>query len=1558
FVNDGQVDAETSASIRFDVTPSTANSITLTPGAYGYTGVVDTDIDDTATDANNSAATEVESDLNDGSGDGTVQGLLRFDNLFGNGQNQIPLGARIDTATLTLNVTNTADPSSRVELHNLLASWSDTDTWNTLDDGISLDDTEARIHVAAVVPTPDQSGKITITGLASSLQSWANGHANQGWVFTNDSTFGWRFSSAEDATIALRPTLTVSYSTARAPNDLTLSEATVVAITNPGFEDDSIPADGDSTSSANGWSTSGPVGTWNPQAEWYTFEAPGGLNIGYIDTDTAGGSLSQALTETFEAGRSYDLSAMVGDESPIDESSGWQLRLYAGTQLLGSVSNSDFDPANGEFVRATLHLDAETLAAFSAQYGQNLVVELYNQGDPASVANVHFDDVKLEYTQIAIPDDTANGTLVATVGAVSDPNTGDSFSYALADDAGGRFAIDPASGAITVADTSLLNWSTATSHDIVARVTDSAGLAYDETITIDVTAAPRTLSGTVYEDINGNGDILDDGVGAAGVTLHLYLDDGANLGRPDSGDSFVASTVSDASGNYSFSGLGTEKYWVVADSKTIAPSAAFNTGFDQGDIWAEQTWGGYGSTYFNGVSYQTSLIDSNLRYGGVTENRSDDAGSLTTAEHLSYLDLNDGDKSKVDFSFSFNVVTDSRDGDDDTAANRGVQGSLRQFIQNGNAIAGVQSSVFYLPYDDAGHVYYQDDGVAGQLSAANITVTDLADASISDFDPDFAHSWYRILPTAALPGIGDSLILDARTQFQYTGRPVIEVDGNGAGAGVNGLTITAGASQVRGLSINSFDGDGIQLLNGAGNSVTDSHIGTDIAGVLDKGNAANGLLIQSANNLIIDNLISGNTSYGISISQTSATDNIIQGNKIGTNLAGDAALPNGNSGIIVLAGASNNLIGGAASGEGNLLSGNGWGGVEFQDNGTSGNRVLGNLIGSDASGRAPLGNSAFGVGFWQGPHDNIVGGAALGEGNLISANTHSGVYISNVDGAGQATRNNIVQGNKIGTDIDGANPNGDMGNQYNGVEVVLGAMNNLIGGTLPGQGNLIMNNGTGVAITDGSAGNAILGNRISENSSLGIDLDDDGPTANDSGDADGGSNALQNMPLLYTATVAGADLRVTGALNSTANTSYRIEFFRNPVGKEDTSGYGEGAVYLGSTSVTTDAAGNANVAVDLVGVNALASDRITATATLDPGTGVYGDTSEFAMNVIPSTPGISVSPTSGQTTTEGGGTASVSFVLDAAPLADVTIALSLSDTAEASLSTNSLTFTPGNWNQTQSVTLTGLQDYTNDGDTAYDLITAAASSTDAAYDGLVVADASLTNLAVANSAPGITNLIAQSIDEDATLTFSSANGNALLVSDGDAGDNPIQISLGANDGILSLSGTTGLSFSDGDGAADASMTFSGKISDINAALDGLSFTPNNNFNGSTSIAIALDDLGNTGSGGALASNASIAIDITPVNDAPTIQALASDPAFTEGDAPVALYTSVSPNTPEAGQTIEALVFSVSGVTDGVDELIGIDGSTISLTDLASGSTATSGYGYDVSLAGSTATVTM
>ena len=134
------------------------------------------------------------------------------------------------------------------------------------------------------------------------------------------------------------------------------------------------------------------------------------------------------------------------------------------------------------------------------------------------------------------------------------------------------------------------------------------------------------------------------------------------------------------------------------------------------------------------------------------------------------------------------------------------------------------------------------------------------------------------------------------------------------------------------------------------------------------------------------------------------------------------------------------------------------------------------------------------------------------------------------------------------------------------------------------------------------------------------------------------------------------------------------------------------------------------------------------------------------------------------------------------------------------------------------------------------------------------------NDAPVNVVPGV-----QTINEDTALVFSGAR--RITVSDVDAGTNPMRVTLNASQGTLTLAGTTGLTFSSGDGAADAAMTFTGTLADINTALNNLSFQPLANFNGAAALTISTNDLGN-GGGGALSDTDTVAITVLPVNDAP------------------------------------------------------------------------------------------
>ena len=142
----------------------------------------------------------------------------------------------------------------------------------------------------------------------------------------------------------------------------------------------------------------------------------------------------------------------------------------------------------------------------------------------------------------------------------------------------------------------------------------------------------------------------------------------------------------------------------------------------------------------------------------------------------------------------------------------------------------------------------------------------------------------------------------------------------------------------------------------------------------------------------------------------------------------------------------------------------------------------------------------------------------------------------------------------------------------------------------------------------------------------------------------------------------------------------------------------------------------------------------------------------------------------------------------------------------------------------------------------------------------------------------------QSVDQDANLVFNSGNGNLISISDVDAGSNTVEVTLSASNGLLSLSGITGLSFSSGDGTGDASMTFSGSIAAINNALDGLVFTPTAGYNGPVSLTITTNDQGWSGSGGAQSDTDTIVINIEPINpEIIGVGAAAADGAYKIGD---------------------------------------------------------------------------
>ena len=373
-----------------------------------------------------------------------------------------------------------------------------------------------------------------------------------------------------------------------------------------------------------------------------------------------------------------------------------------------------------------------------------------------------------------------------------------------------------------------------------------------------------------------------------------------------------------------------------------------------------------------------------------------------------------------------------------------------------------------------------------------------------------------------------------------------------AGIIVNGATnITIGGSTPgQGNVISGNPSPGIALA-GAGTSrvvVAGNRIGTDATGMDPLPNTTGVSIVGATANTIggnvlaARNVISGNRGDGIDITGPggvgAAALNVVEGNYIGTNAAGKAALANGGDGVNINGQATNNTIGGNVATELNLISGNAQAGVLIagklaigntvggnqigtDSSGTAslgqcnrcvdrgrrrptrsaawssapatsspatrqtasrstapgriGNAVAGNLIGTNAAGTAALVNGADGVSINAGAPANTIGGMVAAAGNVISGNTTDGVEIT-----GAGSTGNVVAGNFIGTNAAGT---AALANGADGVSIDGGAIGNTVGGMVAAAGNVISGNTTnGVEITGaGSNGNVVAGNLIGTN---------------------------------------------------------------------------------------------------------------------------------------------------------------------------------------------------------------------------------------------------------------------------------------------------------------------------------------------------------------------------------------------------------------------------------------------------------------------------------------------
>ena len=203
---------------------------------------------------------------------------------------------------------------------------------------------------------------------------------------------------------------------------------------------------------------------------------------GQLKESITGYQTGATITGTGELVFGQDQDSVLGGFKTIDVFSGelYDVRIFNDVRTAGEIAGSyDLTLPNTEpgMIANWTFNDLSTGGVITDSVTGNNLTEQHvvGAGFSSSIPSLSF----------SIPENSTNGTTIGSVVAI-DPDTGDSFAYTLVDDAGGRFAINSATGQITLADTSLVDYETATSHNVTIRVTDAGGLTYDEVFTISV----------------------------------------------------------------------------------------------------------------------------------------------------------------------------------------------------------------------------------------------------------------------------------------------------------------------------------------------------------------------------------------------------------------------------------------------------------------------------------------------------------------------------------------------------------------------------------------------------------------------------------------------------------------------------------------------------------------------------------------------------------------------------------------------------------------------------------------------------------------------------------------------------------------------------------------------------------------------------------------------------------------------------------------------------------------------------------------------------------------
>ncbi len=580
-----------------------------------------------------------------------------------------------------------------------------------------------------------------------------------------------------------------------APTDINFDSTREIQINNAGFENRDH-ADQSWGRGAEGWESTGSSGDWNPAQRSLAAEASEGDNVAYINS----GSLSQTLGEAFSATTSYELTVDVGNRQDVEGYGDYEVRLYAGDELIGTADGGA--PDEGGWETVSLQVNGAHFPEGFAGYGENIRIELVKEGG----GQVNFDNVRMTASEQTDPLSISENDLGAQVGAINvvDEDQGDSHTFVVSDD---RFEV--VDGALKLKDGESLDHEAAETIDVTVTVTDSGGLSTSEDFTInvaDVNEAPvsLTLSDTSVDEND-----------AGAIVATLSSTD------IDEGDSATYTLSEDASGLFEVVGNDLKlKDGVSLDHENQDSYEVTLTVTDDAGASFEQT-----------VTIDVADVNEGPTSLTLSDTSVDENDAGATVAILSSTDVDEGDSATYvlsgDSSGLFDVVGNELKLKDGVSLDHEAQDSYEVSLTvTDNAGESFEQTVtidvadvndaptsVQLSSNSVGESVVSGGNIGSAVNQSGVIVGDL---SISDQDGD-AASQYQLTDADGNPIdhpqfeiVGNQVVVKSGAVLDYESTPTVDV--------YITATDSDGASTTQSFTLELTDSEG-SFVGDAGNDV-------------------------------------------------------------------------------------------------------------------------------------------------------------------------------------------------------------------------------------------------------------------------------------------------------------------------------------------------------------------------------------------------------------------------------------------------------------------------------------------------------------------------------------------------------------------------------------------------------------------------------------------------------------------------------------------------------------------------------------------------------------------